>query len=103
MEKTVERAVARKRFWYINEHGKRDKAEVGQVIKVTAAQALAFPENLVAPEVLKANAAAAAAIKEATAEADKAKQAALSGNDDLIKEVESDQAEETKHVKKGLG
>ncbi len=103
----VKRAVARKRHSYLNKRGKRVYAEVGDVIEVTAAQALAFSQNLVAPEVLEAQAIAAKAIKDAEMAARTAKNLAAQGLtkkeiDSLEDKEEKVPKEEEKEVRKSL-
>ena len=77
-EVKVKRAVCRKPYHH-NKNGKRITVPVGDIVEVTPEQAMAFPENLVAPEVLLAQQAADKAVREAEEAARTAKNNALKG------------------------
>ncbi len=102
MSNLVKRAVARKPHSIIGKGGLREYAPVGSVIEVTPAQALAFPQNLIAPEVLDAEKAAAKAIKDAQEAAGKAKLVAAGLAPEDEKEKETDKEEEKPEVKTSL-
>ncbi len=92
----VKRAVAKKQHSYVNDKGKRQYAQVGEIIEVTPEQALAFPDNLVAPEVLEATRIANKAVKDAEMKAREAKNAAKQSLDKIGGEAPE------KEVKKSL-